>query len=356
MKRISNLYRLTTCIMAGISCAFCLMRMGHRFLSEWLPMPALWLIAACLILTAIGYGIRWAFTKRDQDSARTLAFWQGVIRYTVAIDLIMLGMQGFFGLLFFVRLAALDLPFSSLSGEDLTWAYFGHYSRGFICFIGCAQILGSALLLFRRTRLMGLFTLIPVMVTIVALNYFFDVERAETIQAIELLIQLLFLLFADRHPLYVCFVSETPAIAAVSLKPLFKNLLRASTFLIPLLLLWRYDSLHLKPWLTGKYKISNMVFNHHDGQTQPCTDSLLTRVYFDLGNECIFEFNNPERRWYGVYGLSDGNKKIVIVWHYPADVHDTLTGEIRKDGIDSSLSINGKIGKDSIQINLVKKI
>src|ERR1700744_1950150 len=133
MKKLSTSYKLLTSIMAGISLAFCLMRIGHRFLAEWLSMPALWVIAACLLLTGLVYGIYWALIKRsDQDDPRLLAFWQGVIRYTVAIDLIMLGMQGFFGLLFFVRLGALDLPFSSLSGEDLTWAYFGHYSSGFI--------------------------------------------------------------------------------------------------------------------------------------------------------------------------------------------------------------------------------
>jgi hypothetical protein len=346
------LYRLTTCIMAGISCAFCLMRMGHRFLSEWLPMPALWLIAACLILTAAGYGIYSTFIKQgDQDAARTLAFWQGVIRYTVAIDLIMLGMQGFFGLLFFVRLGALDLPFSSLSGEDLTWAYFGHYSGGFIWFIGCTQILGSALLLFRRTRLMGLFTLIPVMVTIVALNYFFDIEKAETFHAIELLIQLLFLLSADRQRLYAFFISEPPAVAAVSLKPLLKNLLRPLALLIPLFLLWRYDSLQKKPWLYGKFNISRLVFDHHDGQTQPCTDSLLTRIYFDLGNECILEFNNPGRRWYGTYQLSEGNKGIAVIWHYPKNVHDTLRAKINNG---TPLSIEGKMGNDSIYVSLVK--
>jgi hypothetical protein len=38
------------------------------------------------------------------------------------------------------------------------------------------------------------------------------------------------------------------------------------------------------------------------------------------------------------------------------DVHDTLNGEILKDGIGGSLTINGKIGKDSIQVDLVKKI
>ena len=73
------------------------------------------------------------------------------------------------------------------------------------------------------------------------------------------------------------------------------------------------------------------------------------------GNECIFEFNSPDRRWYGIYKLSNGNKEIAVVWHYPVNVHDTLTGEISKDGISSSLSINGKNGKDSLQVNLVKK-
>jgi len=356
MKKLSTSYKLLTSIMAGTSCAFCLMRIGHRFLAEWLPMPALWVIAACLLLNGLVYGIYWAFIKRsDQDDHRLLAFWQGIIRYTIAIDLTMLGMQAVFGWLFFVRLGALDFPFSTLSGEDLTWAYFGHYSTGMLYFIGFVQILGSILILFRRTRLMGIFTLIPVMVTIVAVNYFFDMERAETSHAIELLAQLLYLLFAERQRLYAFFIKDTSAVSAAPLKPLVKNLMRLSVLLIPLFLLWRYDSLHPKPRLIGKYQVSHLLFDHHDGQTQPCTDALLTRVYFDLGNECIFEFNSPDRRWYGIYHLSDGNKKIAVIWHYPVDVHDTLTGEIRKDGIGSSLSISGKIGKDSIQVNLVKR-
>ena len=357
MKKLSTSYKVLTSIMAGISCAFCLMRIGHRFLAEWLPMSALWVIVACLLLAGLVYGIYWAFIKQsDQDDPKLLAFWQAIIRYTIAIDLTMLGMQGVFGWLFFVRLGALDFPFSSLSGEDLTWAYFGHYSTGMLYFIGFVQILGSILILFRRTSLMGIFTLIPVMVTIVAVNYFFDMERAETSHAIELLAQLLYLLFTERQRLYAFFIKDTSAVFAAPLKPLVKNLMRLSVLFIPLFLLWRYDSLHPKPRLIGKYQVSHLLFDHHDGQPQPCTDTLLTRVYFDLGNECIFEFNSPDRRWYGIYQLSDGNKKIAVTWHYPVDVHDTLTGEIRKDGIGSSLSINGKIGKDSIQVNLVKKI
>jgi len=337
--------------MAGISCAFCLMRIGHRFLAEWLPMPVLWVIATCLLLTGLVYAIYWAFVKRsDQDDPRLLAFCQGIIRYTIAIDLTMLAMQGFLGLFFFVRLGALDFPFSNLSGEDLTWAYFGHYSTGMLYFIGFVQMLGSILILFRRTRLIGVFTLIPVMVTIVAVNYFFNMERAETIQAIELLAQLLYLLFAERQKVYAFFITETSAISAVPLKPLVKNLMRLSVLVVPFFLLWRYDSLHPKPWLMGKYQVSHLLFNHHDRQTQPCTDGLLTRVYFDMGNECIFEFNSPDHRWYGTYQLSDGNKKMDVVWHYPGDIHDTLSGEIRKDGIGNSLSIDGKIGKDSIRV------
>jgi hypothetical protein len=191
------------------------------------------------------------------------------------------------------------------------------------------------------------------MVTIVALNYFFDIEKAETSHAIELLAQLLYLAFAERQRVYALFIKDIPAVSAAPLKPLVKNLVRLSVLVIPLFLLWRYSTLHPKPWLSGKYQIRNLLFDHHDRQTQHCTDSLLTRVYFDLGNECIFEFNSPDRRWYGTYQLSDDNRKITVAWHYPADAHDTLAGTIRENGMDSSLSINGRIGKDSIRVSLV---
>jgi hypothetical protein len=358
MKQLSTLYKLVTCIIAGLASGFFILRIGNRFLAEWLPMPVIIVITSCLFLTALSYGIHWAFIRRDQvSSLAILAFWQGVIRYAIAIDLIMIGLQGFYKLLFFVHLGALDLPFSSLSGEELTWAYFGHYSPGFVYLIGAIQILGSFLLLFGRTRLAAVFALIPVMMAIVVLNYFFDMEKAETVQAIELLVALLYLLFSEHQRLWEFFFKAAPALSAIPLKShLLKNLLRGSAVLIPLLLIWHYGYPDKNPWLTGSYKVSHLVINHRDTAARTCIDNLPTRVYLDFGNDCVFEFNSQQRRWYGTYHLSDQDKKITILWHYPLNIHDTLTGEINKNGRDSLLFIDGKIGNDSIQVSLIKQV
>ncbi|MDP4213881.1 MAG: hypothetical protein Q8926_14795 [Bacteroidota bacterium] len=358
MRKISPFYKLISCIIAGLSASFCFIRIGHRFLAEWLPRPLMLGISGFFFLTALGYGICWAFIKKDErsDSPAILDFWQALISYTIAIDLIMIGIQGFYQLLFFVPLGVLDLPFSSLSGEQLTWAYFGHYSHGFVYFIGSIQIFGSLLLLFGRTRLAGVFILVPVMLAIVSLNYFFDMEFAETIHAIEILIALSYLLFSDGQRIWRFFFTNTPTVSAFPLKSvLLKNLLRASSVLIPLLLIWRFGSPDLNPWLTGKYKVSHLVIDHQAREVRDCTDSLLSSVYLDLGNECVFEFNSTNRRWYGSYHLSDDSKKIAIAWRYPLNIRDTLTGKISKNGTDSLLFIEGKMGKDSIQVSLIRQ-
>ena len=356
MTSVSRFYRFISCFIAGTSCAFCLVRIGHRFLAEWLSMPPLLIIAACLFSAGLGYGIYWAFPKQNTPAHATrLAFFLGIIRYTIAIDLIMIGIQGFLQFLFFVPLAVLDFPFSSLSGEQLTWAYFGHYSRGFVYFIGSVQILGSILILFRRTCLPGLFVLMPVMFAIVAINYFFDMEQAESIQAIEILIALIFLLFTERRRWWRLFFSETPMVAKLALTPALKNLFRASALLIPILLLWRFGSADQNPSLTGKYKVSQLLIDNRVIAPRDCSDSVLTRIYLDVGNECVFEFNGQQRRWIGKYSLSGQGSKISVLWHYPSSVHDTLLGLIKRSGEDYRfLSINGKIGKESVQIFLLR--
>ena len=356
MHPIPRFYRFISCFIAGTSCAFCLTRIGHRFLAVWLSMPALQIIAAGVFLAGLGYGVYWAFSRPDPaaDTGK-LALFQGIVRYMIAIDLIMIAIQGFLQFLFFVPLAALDFPFSSLSGEQLTWAYFGHYSRGFVYFVGSLQILGSILLLFRRTCLLGIFVLMPVIFAIVAINYFFDMERAESIQAIEIFISLLFLLFAERRRWWRLFFIETPIPAIISLTPALKNLFRASALLIPIFLLWRFGPADQNPSLTGKYKVSQLLIDNKVTSPGDCSDSVLTCIYLDAGNECVFEFNGPQRRWIGKYSLSEHDNKISVVWHYPLPVPDTLTGVLRRSETDNRLlSIDGRMGKENVEINVIK--
>lgn len=355
MKEISTPGKIIACVIAGLVSSFCFFRIGKRFLPDWLNFRAVTIIAAGILLTAILYAVFWGL-RRSQSGSRSaviLAFWQGIIRYSIALDLTMIGFQKFFRLQFSTPLARLDMPFSSFSPEELTWAYFGH-SRAFVCIIGGCQILGSFLLLFKRTRLTGVFILLPVVLNIILLNACYHMEWGESIQAIELMIALLYLLLCEYRRLVEFFFRATSDLPSISSMPSFlKILLRFSTLFIPLFLIWNYGPPDKNPWLTGKYKVGQWLVNQQNGTVNSCSDSVLTLVYFDPGNDCVFEYNSQQRRLFGHY-LLDGNKRMTIVWHYPKNIHDTLVATLTETGKESTRVISGKMGNNNVRIELTK--
>ena len=344
--------RLLTCLLAGLVCGFCFFRIGRRFLTDWLPFPVILFIAATILLTGIVFGVYWGF-RRDR-SAAILALWQGAIRYGIAMDLSMIGFQKLFRLQFSTHLGALDLPFNSFSPEDLTWAFFGQ-SRTFVCIIGGVQILGAFLLLFNRTRLAGVFVLLPVVLNIVLLNACYHFEWGESIQALELLLALLYLLFSDYNRLVEFFFRARSGLTAIRMKSLvLKNGIRLSTLFVPLLLIWHYGPPDKNPWLTGKYRVNHLRVNQQDTAVHSCTDSVLTTVYFDPGNECLFEYNSQQRRVYGTYRLDAGKTRMTVIWHYPKNVTDTLVATLSAAGAGRVQVISGRMGKDSVQMELLE--
>jgi hypothetical protein len=359
--------RMITCMIAGLVCGFCLFRIGKRFMVDWLPMPVLLLLAAGILIISITYGVHWEFQRRQAAgrSAAILAFWQGLIRYGIAMDLSMIGFQKLFHLQFSTHLGALDLPFSSFSPEDLTWAFFGQ-SRAFVCVIGGLQILGSFLLVFNRTRLVGIFVLLPVVLNIVLLNACYHFDWGESIQALELLLALLYLLFSEYGRLVEFFFRARSGVAGIRMRsPLLKNGVRLSVVFVPLLLIAHYGPPDKNPWLTGKYRVGHLRINQRDTAVHSCADSILTTVYFDQGNECLFEYNGQQRRVYGIYRLDAGKNKMTVLWHYPKNVHDTLVATLTASGGGAgrgsgdgagtqSWIIAGKMGKDSVEMTLLQ--
>jgi hypothetical protein len=55
---------------------------------------------------------------------------------------------------------------------DLAWTFMGR-SYGYILFIGISQLIGSWMLLFNKTKLLGVAILIPIMVNIIVFDLFF---------------------------------------------------------------------------------------------------------------------------------------------------------------------------------------
>jgi hypothetical protein len=58
------------------------------------------------------------------------------------------------------------------SAFDLAWTFMGH-SFAYILFIGLAEVLGAWLLLWERTKLLGVAVLLPIMVNIVVFDVIF---------------------------------------------------------------------------------------------------------------------------------------------------------------------------------------
>lgn len=312
-------------------------------------------LAGLVLLTALVYPFIWQRKQHRAgfESGPALSFWLGLVRYGIALDLAMFGVQKWFGLQASNPLALLDEPFSSFNGEALSWAYFG-YSYPFLFVIGAFQVFGSLFLVFGRTRLLGVFVLMPVMVNICLMNFFYHFEVGEQVHALILLVGLLFLLLQDYRRLAALFFgSEGNFGAEWTSNVVLKNMGRFSVLHIPFLLILLFFNLPKRnPLLDGKYQVGRLWMNEELIDHTDCRDSLLSRVYFDKGNQCVFEYNSQGRRLFGKYGFDRLTQGLHIVWHYPREVHDTL--DARVVSTPGGLGLAGSMGHIAIRMELKK--
>lgn len=346
--------KLLLCSLAGLVAGATLLRVGRWIIGPWAPYAGLLAGAVLVLVGAISYGVYWQRQPAGRlvDMA-VLAFWQGLLRYAVAFDLAMIGWQKLFGLQFFVPLGMLDLPFSSFSGEDLTWAYFGH-SYAYRCVIGALQIGGALLLLFHRTRLLGVLTLLPVMVNILLIDYFYHLPVGVFWQALIHFTCLLYLLGLDYERVVTVLLRTPNHLPRLAIRrPLVRLLLRLSVVYGPLLLLSVHEFPDTYPQLTGKYAVRNVQLNGQIQQARSCRDSVLTTVYLDIGHDCVFEFNDNKRRLYGNYTYEANRRQLRVVWRRPTLRPDTLTATLTPL-TPGSLRATGHLGEQVVRFTLVK--
>ncbi|MBS1918121.1 MAG: hypothetical protein JST87_17765 [Bacteroidetes bacterium] len=360
MHQTSLLKKIITCFLAGLTASFATQRIIYRtiweFKNKWIPPPVF--AAACILsvlIIVMMFAIAWHRNenKKQTGSPATLAFWQGVLRYFIAIDLSMIGWQKIFHLQFFTPLGILDQPFSGFSGEQLTWAYFGH-SYAFTCVVGLLQIAGSYLLLFKRTKLFGSFILFPVLLNIVFIDLFYGLEAGELAHALILLLGIIYLLLQEYNKLVELFFLTKSTMPDFHFKKKFiQNFIKLSVLLIPLLLIFSYGPPDKNPQLTGKYSVHNLFINQKPVAANSCQDSVLTIIYFDKENNIVFEFNSQQRRFIGSYQFGRQNKNFTAEWRYPVDQKNAFAGTLISNE-QNQLVLSGKMGNDSLHAVLLK--
>lgn len=97
-----------------------------------------------------------------------------VIRYYLAAIVLSYGFAKVFASQFPHLMANMDARFIELSPMRVAWAFFG-YSKGYQIFLGWGEVIPAALLLFRRTTLIGSILMFTVMLNVFLINIFFDV-------------------------------------------------------------------------------------------------------------------------------------------------------------------------------------
>ncbi len=124
------------------------------------------------------------------------------LRINVFVKLFMYGIGKIVGGQFYLRgELPQDVGATSLSevgSFDLAWTFFGH-SKGYILFIGISQLVAALFFLLPRTKLLGGLMLIPILLNIIVVDYFYGVAFGALFSACFYLGSVLFVLYRNRN-------------------------------------------------------------------------------------------------------------------------------------------------------------
>lgn len=200
---------------AGLLAWFKIISIRH-----WLFEPA-WQVQSSILL-AIAFAIYWNWKERRSQVRSLLihARLQEIIRFWLALSISSYGFSKVFGLQFGITVHHSDYVARHLTGMNLTWYYFSQsYTLGLI--IGLVQVGGSVLLLFRRTMLIGVLILLPVLANIVLLNHFIGIPKPAYYNSIIFTAGLLYLFLLRWEiikTILVKSVSDSPPLKSVFIK------------------------------------------------------------------------------------------------------------------------------------------
>jgi hypothetical protein len=83
------------------------------------------------------------------------------------------------------------------SGFSLAWTFMGH-SYVYILFVGITQLIGAWFLLWNKTKLIGVFILIPIMVNIILFDIIFLDVYPALVNAVIVFVMLMLILYFNK--------------------------------------------------------------------------------------------------------------------------------------------------------------
>lgn len=316
------------------------------------------------LLGGIGYSIVWHRRERagQIDGGLRHAWLQAIIRYWLAFEISTYGFAKIMKTQFSTPNYRLDMALSDLNGFQLTWYYYS-YSYTLAVIIALFQIGGSCLLLFRRTTLLGVMILLPVMVNIMFINIFYNIAAGAFFNSVMFTLGLLLFLFLDIDKLKRAFldlVDRLPPIPAGRV-PWLKNGARllpvAMAFVTILVLIKTHPN---EKVLAGTWKVESLTRN---GQSVPTnswqTDTVAwNRVYFAGRQGVAFSPNpyryKPAESWRGDYEFDSTTNKLTIFFERKAgQSYDTMQATVA-NRTAKAMTLQGKLLRDTYAMKLTR--
>jgi hypothetical protein len=330
-------------------------KLGAKFFTYMLLGEAL-----ISLLFAIVYSIYWQRReiKNRINSGKLHAWMRGILRYWLVLVICSYGFAKILKTQFGTSYNVDDVPVGRLNGFELTWNYFGH-SYAFALIIALFQIGGSVLLLFRRTTLLGAAILLPVMVNIVLINFFYDISPGAFMNSVLFSLGLLFLLLLHRSALIGVFLrtgSDLPKPKLGFFKYLFRFLAVGCAFG----LIFYFTRLNPPTPLAGRWTVDRLIRNGDTVKANKwLTDSAAwTTVYMeDYGylslcpNPYIYD---DDRSTWARYKYDSSKQQLRLIFsHEMPKRPDTVIASVSHfDG--RHMQWKGVMGKDTVLFLLSK--
>jgi hypothetical protein len=245
MKTETIIGKLGICFTAGITVSALILVLGNSGNVPFLPPVLIFSFVGLAMISSIFFPFLWQNLEKNYkiDSYKVNAILFTLLRYCIAFNLASFGWKKLMGLQFVVPNEIAHKPLNSISGEWLTWYYFG-FSKPFGYILAFIQIAGSFMLLYRKTLLLGAIILFTFMLNLLLVNIFYQMNAGALLQSIITTFGLIYLILTDYEALVTFFFKRKSELPTLNMEGvLFKNMLRISVLVVSLLLTFYYKSL-----------------------------------------------------------------------------------------------------------------
>lgn len=174
-----------------------------------------------ILVISIIIGTVWTILSHSKNNPKLLYLLFVVIRYYLAIQMLVYGWSKVFKWQFYLpEPNLLFTPLGQLSHDILYWSTMG-MSRSYVMFAGILEILIAILLFFRRTQLLAALIGIGVMSNVVAINFGFNIS----VKLYSSFLLFLFILLAipDLPRLFAFFIQNKNTLASRLWSPNFQK-------------------------------------------------------------------------------------------------------------------------------------